>query len=53
MDEYSDDWDLAGNVEDVTALYEVGKSIADSDKWPTWYPGNEFEAVRKASLGEK
>ena len=53
MDEYADDWDLAGNVEDVTALYEVGKSIADSDKWPTWYPGNEFEAVRKASLGEK
>ncbi|KCZ83390.1 M28 family peptidase [Hyphomonas adhaerens MHS-3] len=53
MDEYSDDWDLAGNVEDVTALYEVGKSIAGSDKWPTWYPGNEFEAVRKASLGEK
>ncbi len=53
MDEYSDDWDLSGNVEDVTALYEVGKAIADSDNWPTWYPGNEFEAVRKASLGEK
>lgn len=52
MDEYSDDWDLSGNVEDVTALYEVGKAIAQSDKWPTWYPGNEFEAVRKASLGE-
>ena len=52
MDEYSDDWDLSGNVEDVTALFEVGKAIAQSDKWPTWYPGNEFEAARKASLGE-
>ena len=51
MDEYSDDWDLSGNVEDVTALFEVGKSIAQSDIWPTWYPGNEFEAVRKESLG--
>jgi Zn-dependent M28 family amino/carboxypeptidase len=52
MDEYTDDWDLSGNVEDVTALFEVGKSIAQSDAWPTWYPGNEFEAARKASLGE-
>jgi len=52
MDEYSDDWDLSGNVEDITALFEVGKTIAQSDKWPTWYPGNEFEAARKASLGE-
>ena len=52
MDEYSDDWDLSGNVEDVTALFEVGKEIAQSNDWPTWYPGNEFEAVRKQSLGE-
>ncbi|KCZ86995.1 M28 family metallopeptidase [Hyphomonas jannaschiana] len=53
MDEYSDDWDLSGNEEDVTALFEVGKAIAQSDKWPTWYEGNEFEAARKASLGEE
>ena len=37
-------------VEDVTALYEVGLEIIDSDEWPTWYEGNEFEAARKASL---
>lgn len=53
MDEYSDSWDLSGNVEDITALFEVGKEIAESDDWPTWYPGNEFEAIRKASLGSK
>lgn len=53
MDEYSDDWDLSGFVEDVEALYTVGLGIAQSDAWPTWYPGNEFEAVRKASLGEE
>ncbi|MAB09771.1 M28 family metallopeptidase [Hyphomonas sp.] len=53
MDEYSDDWDLSGNEEDVTALFEVGKAIAQSDKWPTWYEGNEFEAARKASLGNE
>ncbi|MEM7457932.1 MAG: M28 family metallopeptidase [Pseudomonadota bacterium] len=53
MDEYSEDWDLSGMEEDVTALYTVGLKIAQSDDWPTWYPGNEFEAIRKASLAER
>ncbi len=53
MDEYSDSWDLSGFQEDVQALYEVGLRIANSDTWPTWYPGNEFEAARKASLAGK
>jgi len=26
--------------------------VADSDITPTWYAGDEFEAVRKASLTE-
>ncbi|MFN4025300.1 MAG: M28 family metallopeptidase [Hyphomonas sp.] len=50
MDEYSDDWDLSGLEEDAQALFEVGLRIANSDAWPTWYPGNEFEAIRKESL---
>lgn len=53
MDEYSEDWDLSGMEEDVTALYSVGLKIAQSDAWPTWYPGNEFEAIRQASLAER
>ena len=53
MDEYAEDWDLTGMQEDVTALYSVGLKIAKSDTWPTWYPGNEFEAIRKASLAER
>ena len=53
MDEYAEDWDLSGMEEDVVALYTVGMKIAQSDDWPTWYPGNEFEAIRKASLAEK
>ena len=53
MDEYSDDWDLSGFEEDIQALYEVGLGIAQSDTWPTWYPGNEFEAIRKKSLAEQ
>lgn len=53
MDEYADDWDISGMEEDVQALFAVGLKIAQSDMWPTWYPGNEFEAIRKASLAER
>ncbi len=51
MDEYSDDWDLTGFQEDIQALFQVGRDIAKSSDWPTWYAGNEFEAARKESLG--
>jgi Zn-dependent M28 family amino/carboxypeptidase len=52
MDEYSEDWDLSGMEEDVKALQSVGLKVLQSDLWPTWYPGNEFEAIRQASLAE-
>ena len=50
MDEYDESWDLSGMAQDVTALYSVGLNVATSQAWPTWYPGNEFEATRNASL---
>lgn len=53
MDEYDANWDLSGMEEDIKALYSVGLKIAKSDAWPTWYPGNEFEAIRQASLAER
>ena len=53
MDEYDESWDLTGMEEDVKALYAVGLKVIQSDIWPTWYPGNEFEAIRKASLAER
>ncbi len=53
MDEYSDSWDMSGTQEDVTTLYTLGLQLAQSTDWPTWYPGNEFEAARKASLEAK
>lgn len=53
MDEYSDSWDMTGFEEDTTVLYELGLGILNSTDWPTWYPGNEFEAIRQASLSQK
>lgn len=51
-DEYSDDWNLAGMVEDITALYEVGLGVANSSDMVEWYDGSEFKAIREASLAE-
>ena len=50
MDEFGANWDLSGLEQDVTALYTVGLEIAQSSEWPTWYAGNEFEAIRQESL---
>lgn len=41
-------WDLSGVVEDLEALYAVGRELADGTAWPNWYPGNPFRAVRDA-----
>jgi Zn-dependent M28 family amino/carboxypeptidase len=49
-DEYSDDWDLRGAVDDTRLLFYVGLQAADRPDLPRWNPGDEFEAARKAAL---
>jgi len=50
-DEYdADRWNLEGAVEDVQLLYQVGKRLAFSDKWPNWKEGSEFKAARDAYM---
>ncbi|MGD8325887.1 MAG: M28 family metallopeptidase [Sphingomonadales bacterium] len=48
-DEYREDWDLAGAVEDVQLLYAVGNDLANSSEWPNWYENAEFRKIRDAS----
>ena len=36
------DWDLSGAVEDLRLLFQVGWTVANGDKRPTWKPGSEF-----------
>ena len=48
-DEYSDDWDVSGTVEDLKLLFEVGARVANGKDWPAWREGNEFRAVRDKS----
>ena len=48
-DEYDPKWDWAGAMEDLTVYYQLGRSLADGQGWPNWYPASEFRKVRDAS----
>lgn len=52
-DEYSEDWDLSGAIEDLQLLFDVALNVANQDELPSWTPGDEFEAARKAALQEQ
>ena len=52
-DEVRDDWDLDAAVEDLVIFYKIGKRLANSSEWPQWFEGNEFRAIREASLDPK
>ena len=45
-DEMHEGWKLDGVVQDLQALYGVGKDLAVADTWPNWYEGNPFKAAR-------
>lgn len=49
-DEIKPDWDLSGAIEDAQLLFAVGYRVANADSMPAWKPGNEFKAVREASV---
>jgi Zn-dependent M28 family amino/carboxypeptidase len=49
-DEFTEEWNLEGLVEDSRLGFEVGLTIAQSDEGPAWNPGDEFEAARLAAL---
>ena len=42
--------DLEGVVEDAKLLFQVGKSLANSQAWPAWDKNSEFRLTREASM---
>ncbi|MFM2219151.1 MAG: hypothetical protein RL240_3469 [Planctomycetota bacterium] len=51
-DEYDPAWDLAGAVEDLQLLTEVGLVAADAPTMQSWKPGDEFELARKQAIDQ-
>ncbi|NDK38402.1 peptidase M20 [Pseudoxanthomonas gei] len=48
-DAWTAQWDLRGQVADVTLLYDLGAGLANSGQWPQWQEGSEFKAIRAES----
>jgi Zn-dependent M28 family amino/carboxypeptidase len=46
-DEYDPAWQLAGVIQDLEALYGVGRELAGGEQWPAWYAGNAFHAAQQ------
>jgi len=47
-DEYRDDWDLEGAVQDARLYFDLGYGLANSDAFPAWSETSEFRAIREA-----
>ena len=52
-DEYREDWDLRGGVEDTRLMFFTGIQAANLPEMPAWTPGDEFEAARKKAIDER
>jgi len=50
-DEYSEDWDLAGAIDDLQLFFLVGYQLANESTFPSWNEGTEFKAIREAMMG--
>src|SRR6266545_813473 len=51
-DQLTPDWNFDGMIEDARLAFFTGILLANDDKMPTWSPGDEFEAARKAAIAE-
>lgn len=49
-DEYREDWDLSGAVEDGRLMFHIGLQAANQSELPAWSAGDEFEAARMSAL---
>jgi len=51
-DEFHEDWDLSGAVEDAQLAFLLGCRLGDAAQMPRWNKGDEFEAARQKGLAE-
>ena len=49
-DEIKPWWNFEGTAQDTQFLYDLGREVANTSKWPEWKPGIEFKAKRDAML---
>ncbi len=49
-EEFDDTWDLAGIMDYLQILFDVGYTISNQRRFPNWYKGDEFRHVREAAV---
>jgi Zn-dependent M28 family amino/carboxypeptidase len=49
-DEVQPHWTPDGAIQDLILYFFVGYRVANAERFPEWAPGNEFRAIREASL---
>ena len=42
-DQFRENWDFGGVQEDTQMLFDVGYHIANTESWPQWQAGSEFQ----------
>jgi Zn-dependent M28 family amino/carboxypeptidase len=52
-DEFDEQWDLRGAIQDIYLLFYTGMIAAQDNEFPQWTPGDEFEAARTRALRER
>ena len=52
-DEYEEDWDLSGALEDMALYLAIGRELAAGRAFPRWYEASEFRAAREATAGDR
>ena len=52
-DEWSPDWDFSGLADDCLMLHRLGRTLADSAKWPEWREGSEFKRIRDLTAQDR
>ena len=46
-DAWDSSWNLAGAIQDIEAMRDIGTDLANSARWPEWKAGSEFAGLRK------
>ncbi|MEL1251963.1 M28 family peptidase [Aurantiacibacter gilvus] len=48
-DEYDENWDWSGLMQDLDLYYHLARALGNTDDWPEWNEGDEFRATREES----
>lgn len=52
-DEFDAAWDMTGAAQEGRVAYELGRELANDDRWPGWRDGVEYKLVRERSAAAR